>query len=230
MASTNFSHSLSAKRPFRIFHISISVCSERIRAESCCAAISSEKKSTGAPRGTSGAGFHVLRIGARGVERHIGGERSLSHAGAAGENDEIGGLKTAEQRVDIGEAGDKAGDCGRHGPGAFLRQFHRAAQAFGEVDRPLAVFRAFADAVERLLRLFDLVLGRLVVRRFIRRVDDVLADMDQRAAHREIVRMRARSRHWAVPARLAGDLRDRRGRQPRSGRDRPSSGHAASAA
>ena len=51
MVRTNFSHSLSDNLPLRIFHISISVCSDRIRAASCCAAISKEKNSTGAPRG-----------------------------------------------------------------------------------------------------------------------------------------------------------------------------------
>ncbi len=69
----------------------------------------------------------------------------------------------------------------------LLGQFHGAAQAFGEIDRALAVFGAFADAIERLFRLLDLRLGRLVVRRLIGGIDDVLADADQDAAHREVV-------------------------------------------
>jgi len=94
------------------------------------------------------------------VERHVGGERGFAHARAAGQDDEVGGLQTAEQAVDVGEAGDEAGDAAA----ARLRlfgEFDGAAQAFGEVDRAAAVFGAFADAIERLLGLSICALGGL---------------------------------------------------------------------
>jgi len=58
----------------------------------------------------------------------------------------------------------------------LLGQRDRAAQAFGEIDRPCAIFCAFTDPVECFFRLLDLGLWRLVVRRLISGVDDVLAD------------------------------------------------------
>ena len=89
------------------------------------------------------AGLHVLHIGARGVERHVGGERRLAHAGTAGDDDQVRRLQTAEQRVDVGKARNQAGNM----PAPRLRlfgQFHGAAQAFGEIDRPCAVFASFS--------------------------------------------------------------------------------------
>ena len=52
---------------------------------------------------------------------------------------------------------------------------------------PSPYFELSLTAIERLFGLLDLGLGRLVVRRLIGGVDDILADADQRAAHRQIV-------------------------------------------
>jgi hypothetical protein len=120
------------------------------------------------------------------VKRDVGGERRLSHARTAGNDDEVGRLKPAEQRIDVGKAGNQPGNP----PAAGLRlfgEFDRALQRLGEIDRPGAIFRTLADSVERFFSVFDLVLRRLVVRRFIGRVHDVLADADQRTTNREIM-------------------------------------------
>ena len=154
------------------------------------------------------SGLDVLLPHARGVERHVGGERCFAHAGASGEDQKVRRLQAAQQAVDIGEARCHA----RNPPAArlrFLRQFHRAAQAFAEIDGAAAVFRAFADAVERLFGLFDLRLRRLVVRRFIGVVDDILADADERAAHAQILqdaRIVAHVRHGGRGLRQTGEI------------------------
>ena len=140
------------------------------------------------------------------------------------------GCKPPSSESISAKPGDEAGN-----PAAarlrLFRQFHGAAQAFGEIERAVAVFRAFADAIERLFRLLDLRLRRLVVRRFIGGIDHVLADADQRTAHGEIVQ----------DARIVAHIRQR-GRGLREtdeigvaadflqARDRPSSPRAASAA
>jgi hypothetical protein len=102
--------------------------------------------------------------------------------------------------------------------------------AFGEIDRAFAVARGFRDAIERLFGFFDLRLGRLFVRRFIGRVDDVLADMDERAAHRQIVQDARIIAHIGQRGRGLRQAREIGVPPTSSGRDRPSSRHAASAA
>ena len=55
-----------------------------------------------------------------------------------------------------------------------------------EIQRPLAIFVGLGHGIERLFGLGDLVLGGLFGRRVIGGVDDVLADADQAAAHRQV--------------------------------------------
>ena len=52
-------------------------------------------------------------VGLGGVEGDVGGERGLAHRGAAGEDDQVGGVQAAELLVEIDEAGGDAGDRGR---------------------------------------------------------------------------------------------------------------------
>ena len=128
----------------------------------------------------------ILRIGARRIKRHVGGERCFSHARAAGNDDEIGRLQPAQKRIQIGKARRHAGNLAAARL-RFLGAFHGAAQAFGKFDRPFAVARGFGDAIERLLGFLDLRLWRIFDRRFIGRVDNVFAQMDQRTPDEEIV-------------------------------------------
>ena len=94
------------------------------------------------------------------MERHVGAQRGLAHAGTPGKDQKVGRLQAAQQIVDIGEAGGDAGNAPAARLGLFGR-LHRAAQRFVEIQRAFAVFVGFADGIERLFGLGDLVLGGL---------------------------------------------------------------------
>ena len=55
-----------------------------------------------------GAGSPLIGLGD--VEGDVGGERRLAHAGAAGEDHEIGRLQAAHVAVEVGEAGRDAAE------------------------------------------------------------------------------------------------------------------------
>ncbi len=81
---------------------------------------------------------------------------------------------------------------------AFSAHFHRAAQRLMEIERAFAIFAGLADGIERLFRFLDLGLRAFFGGRLIGGVDDILADADQAAPHRQIVQNAAHNRaHWA---------------------------------
>ncbi len=125
-------------------------------------------------------GPHVRRI-----ERHVGGKRRLPHAGTAGDDDEVGGMQAAKQGIEIGESRRHARDvaAARERP---LRARDRLRERNVESERAFAEAALLRHAVERFLRLLDLFARADLDRRFEGRVDDVLADPDQLAPHREV--------------------------------------------
>ena len=55
-------------------------------------------------------GLHLAAPGLGDVVGDVGGERGLAHAGAAGEDDQVGGLQAAHLAVEVVEAGGEAGE------------------------------------------------------------------------------------------------------------------------
>ena len=103
----------------------------------------------------------ALLVGAGDVEGDVGGERGLAHRGAAGEDQEIGGVQAAEALVEVDEAGGEAGEAAVAlvgGVGHLDRVDDGAAEGL-EAAVDLALL---AELVERLLGLDDLVLGLAV--------------------------------------------------------------------
>ena len=128
----------------------------------------------------------LAAIGLGDVEGDVGRQRRLAHAGAAGEDDEVGGLQAAHVAVEIGKAGGDARQTavalvslGRHVDGGLER--------VGEALEAAVVAAALGDGVEAPLRFLDLVARARIDRRVIGDVDHVLADLDQLAANREVV-------------------------------------------
>ena len=131
-------------------------------------------------------GAELAAIGARDVEGDIGRERGLAHAGAPGDDDEVGRLQAAQLVIEIVEAGRDAAEVAVAliGPGGHV---DRDLQRVGEFLEAAAVLAALGDLVEPLLRLLDLVARAGIDGRVIGDVDDVLADLDQFAPDRQIV-------------------------------------------
>ena len=86
-----------------------------MRVASWSADISRLKKATGAPALLAGSipSSLVADEALGGRERHVGGERGLAHAGAAGEDDEVALVHAADLGVDPVEAGGDAATDGR---------------------------------------------------------------------------------------------------------------------
>jgi len=95
-------------------------------------------------------------------------------------------LQAAQQIINVGKAGRDTGDAAA----ALLRRFrrfHRPAQCLVEFQRPFAIFAGFADGIERFFGFLYLGLGAFVGWRLISGIDDILANADQAAAHRQIM-------------------------------------------
>ena len=125
-------------------------------------------------------------VGLGDVEGDVGGERGLAHAGAAGDDHEIGRLQAAHHLVEVAHAGRDAGEAtvaleglGRHVDGGGER--------VGEALEAAVVAAGFGDRVELALGLLDLVARRHVDRRVVGAIHDVFADQDQVAPGREVV-------------------------------------------
>ena len=77
-------------------------------------------------------GLLLAAPGARDVVGDVGGERRLAHAGAAGEDDQVGVLQAAHQPVEVvepgGEAGQVAGALDRRRPPCRWRRFSASAK------------------------------------------------------------------------------------------------------
>ncbi len=125
-------------------------------------------------------------IGLGDIEGDIGGERRLAHAGTARDDDEIGLLQAAHFLVEILEPGRHAREMSVALIGA-VGHVYRDGQRIGEALEAAVVAAGLGDGVELALGFLDLLARRGVDRRIEGRVDDLLADVDQIAAHREIV-------------------------------------------
>ena len=120
------------------------------------------------------------------VEGDVGGERRFPHAGAAGEDDEVGRLQPAHIAVEIREPrGDAAQrtvaliSAGGHVDGGFER--------IGKSLEAAVISTSLGDLIEAPFRLLDLLARARVDWRVIGDVDDVLADRNELASHREVV-------------------------------------------
>ena len=84
----------------------------------------------------------ILRVETRGIERHVGRQRSFAGAGTSGENEKVRRLQSAKQRVDVGETAGHARDAS---PALLctLGLLYRAFERLGEIERAVAVFRRF---------------------------------------------------------------------------------------
>ena len=140
---TNFSHSLSREPAVADFpHLDFGLFGQDTGGELLRRHFQREEQHRRAARDFR-ARFHVLDIGARGMEGHVGAQRGFAHAGPARQDQKVGGLQAAQQLVDIGEAGGDAGNA----PAALLApasaRFHRPAQRFVEIERAFAIFARF---------------------------------------------------------------------------------------
>ena len=137
-------------------------------------------------RAFAAVGPGALLVGAGDVEGDVGGERGLAHRGAAGEDQEVGGVQAAEALVEVDEAGGEAGEAAVAlvgGVGDLDRVDDGAAEGL-EAAVDLALL---AELVERLLGLDDLVLGLAVDLDAGGLLGDALAEDDELAADGEVV-------------------------------------------
>ena len=125
-------------------------------------------------------------VGARDVERDVGGERRLAHAGAAGQNDEVGRLQTAHVAIEVQKAG---GDSRQRAFALVGLRGHvdRDLQRVGEALEAAVVTPSLGDLIEAPLRLLDLLARARIDRGVVGDVDHVLADRDELAPKREVV-------------------------------------------
>ena len=134
--------------------------------------------------GVLDAGFVLQRLG--GAERDLGGERGLAHAGAAGEDQQVGRMHAAHLAVEVAQAGGQAGDAAGAAEGAFGAEDGVGQGAF-EGDEAAAA-AAVGGEVEQglfgdldLLRAIEFGVGAEGV------VDHDLADVDELAAQPGVV-------------------------------------------
>ena len=92
--------------PRRIVLDGMPLCSAMIRVASCSADISSEKKRDDAAvdRGDMAVRLDLAAPRAGDVVGDVGRERGFAHAGAAGEDDQVGGLQAAHLAVEVAQA------------------------------------------------------------------------------------------------------------------------------
>ena len=131
-------------------------------------------------------GADFARPGLGDVVGDIGGERGLSHAGAAGEDDEVGGLQTAHPGVEIGQPGGQS----RKAAVALIgvrRHVDGGGESLGEALETALVTSGFGKLEKLALGVFDVALRRRLDRRVVGEIDHVLADSDQVAPDRQIV-------------------------------------------
>src|SRR6188472_124756 len=100
------SKSASVMPPRRMWLDGIPVRSAMIRVASCSADISSEKKPTMPPSTVAiwpSGRVSPMRLGD--VVGDVGGKRGLAHAGAAGDDDQVGRLQAAHLGVEVLQSG-----------------------------------------------------------------------------------------------------------------------------
>ena len=146
-----------------------------------------EKRDSGAvDRAHPAVRTALLPVGEGGVERDIGGERRLAHAGTPRKHHQVRIVQSAQQAVEVGKAGRRPGQVAIALVGA-LDGLDRVRERHGE--RPEARIGApFLGQIEELLLGgLDLVRRRLFEGGVIGIVHHPLADGDQPASQREVV-------------------------------------------
>ena len=131
-------------------------------------------------------GFGLELIGSRDIEGDVGGERGLAHAGAPGDDHEIGGLQATHIAIEIG----KAGRDPRQAPVALKslrRHIDGGGQGVRKALKAALVAAILGNRIELAFGFLDLLARARADRRVIGRVDDILADEDQIAAKGKIV-------------------------------------------
>ena len=131
-------------------------------------------------------GAHLAAPGARHVVGDVGGERGLAHAGAAGDDDQVGRLQAAHLAVEVLEPGREAGQLAVALIGA-RRHVDGGGERGLEFLEAAAVASGLGELVEPALGVLDLLARREIDRRVEGDVDHVLADQDQLAPDREVV-------------------------------------------
>ena len=105
----------------------------------------------------------------------VGGERGLAHAGAAGDDDQVGRLQAAHLGVEVVQAGGEARQLAVALIGA-RRHVDRGGERLREALEAAAVAAGLGELVELALGVLDLLARREIDRRVVGDVDHVLAD------------------------------------------------------
>ena len=98
----------------------------------------------------------------------VGGERRLAHAGAAGEDDQVGFLQPAHHAVEIAQPGGEPREVAVALIGV-RRHLDRGGERLGEALEAAVIAAGFGEFIEAALGLFDLVLRASIDRRARRR-------------------------------------------------------------
>jgi hypothetical protein len=159
-----------------------------MRVASWSADISRLKKANARPRRFLGEDpvLHVPHHALGRVEREIGGERCLAHAGTAGKDDEVGMVEAAGLGVDRLEAGGDARQAAA-GVERLFRHLHGKPGGLGKALHGAFGAAFLRDPVERRLGLLDLALGIDVLAGVEGLFDHLAADADQRPEQRQLV-------------------------------------------
>ena len=130
-------------------------------------------------------GLDFAAIGMRDVVGDVGGERGLSHAWAACDDDQVRRLQPAHLGIEVLQPGRDPGELA-----VALERACRHVDCGGERLREALEARTvaigFGELVEPALRVLDLLARREIDRGVECNVDHVLADADQVAAQREV--------------------------------------------
>ena len=128
----------------------------------------------------------VFLEGVRGIEGDVGGERRLSHRRAAGEDNQVGRVKTAELEVEVLQAGRNADDVTVAAERLF-GAFDGALGRLAEVDDPAFEVAGAGKIVKPLLRRLDLLVGGHIHVGLVRLVHHILAERDELPAKVQVV-------------------------------------------
>ncbi len=116
----------------------------------------------------------------------VGRKRGFAHAGAAGNDDEIGGLQAAHLDVEIAQAGGNARQLAIALEG-FRRHIDRDREGLGKTLESAVVTAGFGQFVEPALGILDLRPGGKIHRRVEGDIDHVGADANQVATLCQLV-------------------------------------------
>ena len=111
---------------------------------------------------------------------------SLAHAGAAGENDQVGRLQATHHAVEIFQASREAGKLAVALEGG-RRHVDGGRERLREALETGVIAPSFGQLVQPPLGVLDLIAWGEIDRRVVGDVDHVLADEDQVAPDRQVV-------------------------------------------